>query len=550
MQTARKYKIAVVQLTRIGDVIQTYQAAAQLKKERADVELTLVARKTFAQGLEFLLAKVFDHITYLDVRDFIPSKNVSLEKSQERIQGFVNDINKLELDVLVNLSFCKSSAYLCSLIRAPHKMGIRRNDKNEIVINDKWSQFVYSSVMNSTLSPFNLVDVYKFMLGAQSVQPNRIEKKRENILVIHPFASSKKKSWGTSRWIDFTYKFMKDNSNVDVYIVGGKADKQDAERISKSSALQSFESRIYNCAGDFSIEDTYKLLERAKLLACHDSMVSHLAAVAQTPTMVISLGTVRPPETTSYQHNVLNFAPRRKCFPCLPSESCDLLPCHKDIPHQLISSVATGIFNEKNLDKSFFNEFISPFHMQNVSIFAPNFDESGMELIDITESEPTTADVFRTIYRVAWSFYLRSVEVGRKIPNMTGESRASLHAHIKGAQHIFELYQFGMKYTNAILVELEKKTPNLQAMKDNIQRLSEIDQLCAMTKRNNPFLKPLVDFFFVNKANALGSDLKEITQNNLLSFFDAQSLVQITYELMNKIVVSHERPSQAIIKDV
>ena len=47
--------IGIIQLTRIGDVIQTFQAAKQLKTENPQVELTLIARKEFAKGLEFLL---------------------------------------------------------------------------------------------------------------------------------------------------------------------------------------------------------------------------------------------------------------------------------------------------------------------------------------------------------------------------------------------------------------------------------------------------------------------------------------------------------------
>ncbi|MCO4753016.1 MAG: glycosyltransferase family 9 protein [Bacteriovoracaceae bacterium] len=527
--------IGIIQLTRIGDVIQTFQAAKQLKTENPQVELTLIARREFAKGLEFLLEQVFSHIVYIDIKDLIKTPQTSLSEARGTINDIVADLNKLEFDALINLSFSKSSGYFASMIQAKHKLGLTRTEQNQISIEDNWSQYVFSSVMNSELNPFNLVDIFKYIIGAKKFSPEYKEKQRENKIVIHPFASLKKKHWGVNKWVDLCYKLLKENPEQEIHIVGGKDDIKNAQTLSSSPALKEFSNRIINNVGQSTIKQTYELLERAKILVCHDSMVSHLAAVSQTPTIVLSLGPVRPSETTPYHENVLNLAPKRKCFPCKIEESCDLLPCHKDISHQLTSQLVGAILKEETLDRKFFTEKISPFYLQNVAIYAPHFNEMGMELIDITESSQSVVDVFKTFYKIVWAFYFKEQDLNYSIPDLPKESLASLSEYAKGCSYIYELYGFGMKYSNEIIAQAQSKQPDVKVIQDNIAKMAEMDELCAITKQTFPLLKPVIDYFFVNKANAKGRDILEITQSNLLSFYDGQNMIKVIFDLIESI---------------
>lgn len=527
--------IGIVQLTRIGDVIQTWQAAKQLKADYPEANLFLVARKSMAGQLGFLLDEVFDEVFYLDVKEFLPSRDFPLQEGLVKAREFCARVGAKNLDLLVNLSFNKSSSYLATMIPAKLKMGLLRNQINQIAIEDKWSQYVYSTVMNSSLNPFNLVDIFKFILGAKTYEPPRIETPREDIIAIHPFASVKKKRWGANKWIDLAHKLLKENPGFRLCVLGAGNERGEAEAIAEAPALKEFAPRVRNMAGENTIQDTYDLLKRAKLLVCHDSMVSHLAAAAGAPTLTLSMGVVRPSETTPYQHNVLNLAPRRSCFPCSLEKKCELLPCHKDISHQLAGAVAGAVLREETLDQHFFAEKISPFYLNNVSVFAPHFANTGMELIDITQAPSATEDVFKTFYRIMWSFYLRGVDESCAMPVLAKDALSALDEHRKGCGYIFELYSFGMKYAKAIVEEAKKEDPKIKKIQENINKLSEIDELCAVTKASYPMLKPVVDFFFVNKANAKGSNIIDITESNLLSFYEGQTLAQILYDLSDKL---------------
>lgn len=540
MRTNNAKNIAVAQLTRIGDVVQTWEAARTLKKDHPEAKLFLVARKGMAKGLDFLLKDVFHEVIYIDVKDFIPSKNSALAESLSNTKATLSKIKSWNLDLFVNLSFNKSSSYLTALACAKFKMGISRNEMNQLAVGDKWSQYIYSTVMNGDLNPFNLVDIYKFILGAKTYEPEYEERERQDLIVVHPFASHRKKRWGSHRWVDLIYKVLKENPEQEVRIVGGPQDKKDALAIMESPALKAHKERILDHTGDFSIEQTYDLLTQAKLLICHDSMVSHLAAASHTPTVVLSLGTVRPSETTPYQRNVINIAPKRDCFPCALATPCDLQPCHKDLSHQLVGQVVNAILREQTLGKAYFQKSISPFYLNNVSVFAPHFGETGMELIDIAEGPVSAKDAFKTIYRILWSFYLRGVDANMPMPAIDQSQAALLASHKEGCEQMFELYSFAMKFAKDVLKEARSENPNINKIQEHIKKLSEIDQLSVMTKKNHQLLRPIVDFFFVNKANAVGNNIIDITESNLLSLHEGQNLIKILFDLLNSVVGTEE----------
>jgi len=161
--------LAILQLTRFGDLIQTVQAVEDLKKSHPEYRVILIARTQFAKPLEFLLKRVFTKIYYLDTKKIFEHAEVQgLKSSFDNINSFLGEMSQESIDVLINLSFSKSSAYLASLIKSQHKIGTYFDYSNKMCINDKWSQIVYSTVMRGALNPYSVVDLFKNIIGIRS----------------------------------------------------------------------------------------------------------------------------------------------------------------------------------------------------------------------------------------------------------------------------------------------------------------------------------------------------------------------------------------------
>lgn len=544
-------KVAILQLTRIGDLIQTYQATRQFKAENPNTHVTLIARRKFASGIMFLLETLFDDIILFDTQEFFKEKNFKSAKGN--VSDFISKITATEYDFLINLSFNKSSSYLSTLINAKDKFGLHRNDAAEIAVNDRWSQFVYSNVMNSTNTPFSLVDIYRYIFGCNithvlSHDPE-IDKRSKNI-VIHPFASQKKKRWGANKWTELLFKLASDFSDYQFYIVGSPQDSHDASRLLQSPALQKYTNRFHDLTKGNLISDCYQLLMDSRLFIGHDSMVSHLASETLTPTLILSLGTVRPHETSAYSEYAVNIAPKNKCFPCTVQESCELLPCHNSINHQLVKTIAKEMLYGNKINQDFLKAKLTPFHLNSVKIYTSSFNENtGLVLSEITENYKSLSEIFKEYYKVIWQYYLRDTDVNVELPHMSEDTASSLYNYSAGVQYLYELYNFGVKYSNKIIHEIDQKDTNFKEVQDCINKLGEIDQLCSITKKNYPHLTPLVDYFYVNKANALGNNIEDISKHNLLNYYDASNLVAVLSDFIEKSVKPYVR-QQEVNKDV
>lgn len=539
--------LAVVQLTRFGDLIQTAQALGELKKNNPEYRVILIARAQFAKPLEFILKKSFDKIYYLDTKKIF--QNSEIDGAKASIQGldtFLSEILVESIDVLINLSFSKSSSYLASLIKSTHKIGPYFDFNNKMQINDKWSQLLFATVMRGSLNPYSLVDLFKNIVGIKhnnkKIQPTS-SSLSSNTIVIHPFASQERKAWKAEKWVEVIYKTLKENENSIIQLVGAKNEIAKSQLITENPLLKTFGHRILNNTGKTTLADLFEELKKAKLFVGHDSMVGHLAAVANIPTLTISLGNVRPQETTPYHTQAYNLAPRTKCFPCFPTDACSFNQCHHDIPYQVVSSAIKQLFSGKALNSSWVKESISSFHVSSVNFYHSRFQNGQMTLESLIENHVDSPDIFRSLYRVAWSFILNNSEEALPFPKLTPVTHRDLLDSLTGLQHLYELSEFGKKYSQYILEEISSQTPSISKIKEYSKKIDEIDQLQAMVLKTSPNLAPIVDYFIVRKANLHGENIVQLTESSYYTFLESSQLCSILFELAENTISEHKNNS-------
>lgn len=537
--------IALLQLTRLGDLIQTVQAVQNFKNAHPNYRMVLIARSQFAKPLNFVLNKYFDAVYTLDTQSiFQESETAGLSKSLNGINSFLNEIKAEKIDALINLSFSKSSSYLTSLIPAVHKIGSFHDFNNKVQMNDKWSQILYSTVMRGALNPFSLVDLFKNIIGIKHTEPTHATpanlSSRQNLIVVHPFASSDRKAWKAEKWVEVIYKTFKDNDKCTITIVGAKNEMLKSHVITENPLLKQYSSRLLNVTGKTSIEELSKVIAQAKLFVGHDSMVGHLAALNNTPTLTISLGNVRPHETTPYQMNAYNLAPRTKCFPCFPSDSCAYTQCHHDIPYQLVSNIIKQLMTGTPIDAEWIKNANSSFHLSSVNFYRSRFHNGQMTLDSLIGDQQDVADIFRTLYRVTWSFVMNNVEEVFPFPKLTPSSHRDLLDAMNGLQHLFELSEFGQKYSRYILEEISSSTPSIAKIKEYSKKIDEIDHLQAMVQKTSPYLAPIIDYFTVRKGNLFGENIVKLTESSYYCFEENAQLSSVMYDLIQNTIAEYK----------
>lgn len=533
--------ICVIQLTRIGDILQTIQSVENLKTSYPKMKLKLVARKRFAKPLNVLLRKHFDEVHYLDLPTLIDP--ISLANTQSNIHALVSEINKTPNDLVVNLSFSKPSSYLAGLIEAEHRLGVYHDANANQQIPDKWSQYIYSTVMAGDNNPFALIDIFNHIFGVEQ-KTNRIAtiNRKSRTITVHPFSSSIKKNWNINKWAEVIYKLLKSDDTIEVNIIGSGSERPLAEDLIHNPILQSFESRIHNQTGQTSIIESMEIIRNSRFFIGHDSMASHLASLVKRTSIIISLGTVRPHETAPYSENNYILVPKSNCFPCNVDTKCDFMQCHADIPYQLVYTMASHLLNsDQVLTSKELETDNTIFHLNSVSIYRTTFNENKMlRLENLLSHRPTTKEIMKTLYRITWLFYLAGKEEHNDFADLTEETYQDLSKLLSSFQQLFELSEFGKTYSHYILSEISSETPKIQKIKEYSEKIDEIERLSNLLLKTAPLLAPLVQYFATMRANLNGANIVELTEQTYLAFHDTTIVISVIYELLEKTLAEYQ----------
>lgn len=542
-----KKNFTIIQLTRLGDIIQTTQAAKDFRAQHPDIELNIICRKEFGSALSFILNDTFDNIIYVSKDELLDGCGNDLDLYLNAIRQWLSQKALQNIDVLLNFSFCETSNRLSALIPAKHRLGTFSNSLNQTLVKDQWSQLVYSMVMSGPHNPYNLVDIYKNILGIKerscwttnNWQPQATNKTK--VLAVHPFASQDKKKWKPAKWTEVIYKLLKDEEEIVVEIFGSKSELELSEQILNSKVLNKFKNRITNNVGKFSLEETYNRLGQCSHFVGHDSLLGHLAKLQNLPTLTIALGTVRPIETAPYGHNTFVMAPRTKCFPCFPKTDCSFYQCHADLSYQAVTETLKSFVVDNEINFKSLNNSISPFHLDSVDIFRMGPTNAGWYAAEkLGNDHPTSREIFKDILRVALSFKFDEVEEVISLPKTSRDQKRHLEQLNDGIRQIFELCEFGKKYSGDILREVSQKSPDLEKIKGFANKIDEVDRLMDLLAKTYNDLKPIIDYYKVVKFNLEGDNIVELSESSYTVYDDNSTTCSILYELIGKCLPQQE----------
>ena len=541
----------IIQLTRIGDVLQTYQTCELFKKSYPDVRLVLIARKQFASGLDFLLDKVFDEVILLDFKEIYNSSK-TFSEIQAGLNQHIEKINSFNIDVLINLSFSKTSSYLSSVIETKHRLGSRYTETNEVIVSDQWSQFIYANVMGGPNNPFNLVDAFRNIFGFE-VNENDIQaievKTDKPVISIHPFASQDKKQWKSSKWVEVIFKLLKTHPEASLNLLGSPGEVEKANEILSDALLKNYQDQITNYVGKTNFKELYTVLQDSTHFIGHDSMTGHLAKIARIPTLTISLGTVRPIETTPYGLKSFNIVPRTKCYPCFPDDKCDFFQCHADVSYQAVAGVIDQFVKKGEINYETLSKDVSNFHLDPVDIFESYFTNKGyFSLAGINPRFASPKEIVGNLLRSAWLFKFNELEEIQDYPSLNEKSYNELYELLKGVQHLFELCEFGKKYSKYILLEVAGDSPSVSKIKEYSKKIDEIDQLQELILKTHPLLTPVIRYYKVVKGNLVGENIIELSESSHTVYHDCGLVCSILFELIEKTLAEHKIKNKKFVE--
>lgn len=303
-------KILIVNLRRLGDVYTT----GHLINSICNTEGNNVSLLTFKESAK--AAKNFKNLTKLfaiDRKEIITLKNNKLFSdgfSLEQLYKQLQEIKNQHWDEIVNYSNDSAGAYLCSYLRSSTDkiVGVHFNNERNVVTGSDWEILFNDILPVVKYSPIHFIDCYHKMMGLSVIREGEklITNTKHNALAFSHMNTIRKAQLGsenTAKIIGIQLKTADPQKDIpeQVMIQLIESIRRNTDLVPLLLIAPTEEERRYasEMNGKFNddliiveadLEAITSVLMNIDLLVTPDTAIKHIADLAETPVLEISLG--------------------------------------------------------------------------------------------------------------------------------------------------------------------------------------------------------------------------------------------------------------------
>jgi len=351
-------RILVVQLCRLGDILQTTPMLRGLRRERPDAEITLVVLDGFSGAP--VPRSLFDHLVAFPFDRAAASLGTDgsgWRDALREIQPVVASLSARPFDLVLNLTGSALANYLCAVIpSAEVRGGLIASDRSRIV-RGPWMTYFWSSLLSRSMGCVNLVDLFQWVAGVgidgQGLELEVPESAgaamdawlaargltNQRLVALQLGASDERKRWPPERFAAMADLLPEDAG--DILFVGSAGERP---LIARAQAVLKRPS--VSAAGETSVPELAALLSRCRLLVTNDTGTMHVASAVGTRIVDLSTGPVFVHETGPYGVGHVAVEPASACFPCAAGSVCHHLSCREDFTPADIAAVVRFALGE------------------------------------------------------------------------------------------------------------------------------------------------------------------------------------------------------------
>jgi len=352
-------KILIINLTRMGDILQTIPMLRALKRKYSNAEVDFLVMSSFSSILRFF--PEINNVIELEDKILVTEISTNPWKAYLELQNKIDMINKENYDLIINPIASVQSSIIGLLINCPRKKGIFINNKKEQVINAGWSAFHLSNEHNLGDHSFNLANIFAgvadvrvsyedFHFSECAAEKNLTDHLLQHtadqfIIGFHIGASRSNKTWETEKFIQVILNLLR-NTNFKIVLFGGYNEiclKPWFEKIKHDNFV--------NLIGKSNLKELVSLITKVDLFVTNDTGPMHIAAALRVPIINLSLGPVSLWETAPFSHDALIIQADLECHPCRFDHYCSHLNCHHTITPEIVTEIIINKAEHKTINK-------------------------------------------------------------------------------------------------------------------------------------------------------------------------------------------------------
>jgi lipopolysaccharide heptosyltransferase II len=546
-----KKKVLVINLTRMGDIVQSVPLLAALKSGEEELHISYLAVTSYSE-----ICRYIPQIDRLIPFDFNSSVAVSKEairylpRRLNEIDEFIESLRKERFDEVINLSHTRISALICHLIGAPKTVGLTLDAEGYRCIRHPWARYFFTANLNRHYNRFNLVDINR---GLASKRADILQEKRAESLPIpgeeltlqipdeirrqakrllrgwpdgtrpkigfQPGASLACKRWPAESFVQLGRELIT-GINAHIAVFGSKSEQDLVLEV-----CEPLGERAINLAGKTALGELASLLADMDLLITNDTGTQHIAAAVGTPVLSLCFGSALSHETGPYGSDHVVMESSLSCYPCSFHVDCSRFRCQEAVTPEVVFHVAKIMLAGLPQAEISFDESVPS---APINLWRTDFDADGFwQLRPLLKRFLEGSDYLNLCSRELWKRVLLSeeesgflkgpVEPGvlmtylqDYLPPVSERFQKDLKEPCRALRRLGELTQAGVKYCLKLQEAFSGPGDNPAGIKILSSEIDEIDKEITVTGFRLPPVNHLVlDFNFL-KQNLPDGEIGEL----------------------------------------
>jgi ADP-heptose:LPS heptosyltransferase len=521
-------KILVIQITRMGDVLQTSPFIRVLKDKYPDSHITILVRR-MGRTVAERIPEVDDVWLYEEdttFQDLRSGDSDRLAKAYHRVDGQIQRLRDAQFNLVYNCTHSVASAMFVKMAEFPEIVGADYSDDWRLIIRGPWTNYFFTGVHAREYNDLNICDVSQFYeppprthsgLRFEIRDDDRIESAAilqdhgiapEDFVVSFQLgASDNNKRWSIANFATLATQLVREHG-ARIVLVGVDDEKEYGEAFEQ--ILPGVATHLF---GETTIPQLAALMERSKLLVTNDTGTMHIAAAANCPIVLVSVGYVHFRETGPYGAGHCAIEMRR---PVIQGTRWS----NKETPEELqakpqqVFDVAQWLLNRQPEDP--IEQWAHTPEWEDIHVYCSCFAPDGaLQWCPTIRREPDDVDLVRLAYRVMWIDHLdggaqetaerESIRAALSYFEPTSAARETLSA----MAHVFTaLANYGQEGLSACteLITILNENRNIKNAQALAANLSELDERIRVFSELHRFTRPLAVIARFAQDNLEGLD--------------------------------------------
>ena len=333
-------QVLIINVTRMGDLIQTGPLLSRLREEWPDVAIDLVVDRSFAPtaalltGLRQVISYDFNRLL-----DDCRTQSKSLVTLMQEMTAWAAPLRDARYDRIVNLTFNRQTGLLASYIGAPDLRGITAGPDGSPIVQNPWLSYFTDLHRHRRFNRFNLVDLYAMGgSGPGTFSPLSVTVPADGRawaddflrsqtttvrqwIAVQVGASDVMKAW-RPEYFGRTMAHLSRHPGVGFVVIGTAAEAESIEPAKTTYRARGGAAPILDASGRTTLNQLVGLLSRCQLLLTNDTGPMHLAVGVGTAVIDLSVGHVDHHETGPYGPGHWVIQPDLACSPCGFDQIC------------------------------------------------------------------------------------------------------------------------------------------------------------------------------------------------------------------------------------